>query len=68
MGVGIAHKGVNLIISGGDERPKGVNEAGNIEPHMIGFDLENILDKLVEQIFIIHFLCVFSKRGIFIFR
>ena len=49
-----------MLIFRGNERPKGVNKAGNLEPHMIGVDLDNILEKLVEERFIIHFPMFFQ--------
>ena len=48
-------KVVNILINHGNELPKGVNKDGNLEPHAIGFDMENILEKLVKESFIIHF-------------
>ena len=48
------HKGVDLLILCGDERPKGANKGGNIEPHAIGFGLDNTLEKMIKNISIIH--------------
>ena len=45
--MGITQKVVDLLISSGNEIPKGFNKAGNLEPYMIGVDLDKILDKLV---------------------
>ena len=49
------HKGVNILIRRGYDRHKGFNKDGNIEPHVIVVDLENILEKLIIYIFIFHF-------------
>ena len=54
LGVGISHKGVDIIICCGDECPKGLNKGDNLETHAIGAGLENILEKLVKDILIIH--------------
>ena len=42
-GLGIAQKGVNILIRSGNESLEGVNKAGNIEDHAISFDLDKIL-------------------------
>ena len=49
------HKGVNILICRAYERPKGVNKEGNLDPHTMGVDRENILKKLAKERFIIHF-------------
>ena len=53
-------KCVNILIRRGYERQKGVNTDGNTELHSIGVDMENILDKLIKESFIIHFLMCFQ--------
>ena len=58
--MGSVHKGVDLIICRGNDDPKGVNKTGYLETHMIGVDLENILEKLVEERLNIYFPMCFQ--------
>ena len=57
---GIGHEGVYLLIFFENKKPKVFNKDGNIETHEIGVDMDNILDKLVEAILIIHFPMYFQ--------
>ena len=48
------HKDIDIFLYHGDERPKGVNKGGNLEPHAIVFGMENTLEKIAKNILIIH--------------